>query len=74
MDIQEIETEALKLDLKSRARLAEKLLHSLEDLSEAEVSRLWAEEAQRRDAEMDSDPAVELPAEDVLREARSSLG
>lgn len=73
MDIQEIESEALKLDLKSRARLAEKLLHSLEDLSETEVSGLWAEEAQRRDIEMDSDPAVELSAEDVLLGVRSSL-
>jgi len=34
MSIEEIEAEALKLDSKSRARLAEKLLESLEQLSE----------------------------------------
>ena len=73
MNIQELETEALKLDPKSRARLAGKLLNSLEELSEDEVTQLWSEEAQRRDAQMDSDPGSELPAEDVLREAWSSF-
>ena len=73
MNNQELEAEALKLDPKSRARLAGKLLNSLEELSEDEVTQLWAEEAQRRDAQMDADPDSELPAEDVFREARSSL-
>ena len=73
MDIQELEVEALRLDAKSRARLAGKLLNSLEELSEPEVARLWAEEAQRRDTQMDADPDSEFPAEEVFREARSSV-
>jgi putative addiction module component (TIGR02574 family) len=73
MNIQELEAEALKLDPKSRARLAGKLLNSLEELSEEEVTQLWAEEAQRRDAQMDADPDSDLPAEYVFREARSSV-
>lgn len=71
VDVQELEAAVLKLDPKTRARLAGKLLNSLEELSEEEVSRMWAEEAQRRDAEMDADPASELSAEDVFRDARS---
>lgn len=71
VDVQELEAAVLKLDPKARARLAEKLLNSLEELSEEEVTRIWAEEAQRRDAEMDADPGSELPAEDVFRDARS---
>ncbi len=51
MSIEEIEAEALKLDPKARARLAEKLLESLETLSDRENERLWAEEADRRDAQ-----------------------
>ena len=73
MSLNELEAEALKLDPKARARLAGKLLESLEDLSEEENARLWAEEAQRRDAEMDADPDSGIPAGDVFREARSKL-
>jgi len=73
MSIQELEAEVLKLDPKARARLAGKLLNSLEELSEEEVTQLWAEEAQRRDAQMDTNPDSELPAEDVLREAWSAF-
>ena len=51
MSVEEIEAQALQLDPKDRARLAAKLLASLETLSEQENDRLWAEEAERRDAD-----------------------
>ena len=73
MKIEKLEAEALKLDSKSRARLAEKLLDSLEELSEEEKARLWAEEARRRDVQMDADPDSGRPSEDVFREARSRI-
>jgi len=73
MSIEEIEAEALKLDPKARARLAEKLLESLETLSDQENERLWAEEAERRDADWDSAPGTAVPAADVLRNARAKL-
>jgi len=47
MHIEDVEAEALKLNPKGRARLAGKLLESLEDPSEEENVRLWAEEAKR---------------------------
>ncbi|MDP3090169.1 MAG: addiction module protein [Nitrospira sp.] len=73
MSIKELEAEALKLDPKARARLAGKLLESLENLSEEENARLWAEEAQRRDADMDAHPDSSASATDVFREARAKL-
>ena len=73
MSIEQIETEALKLDPKARAELAEKLLKSLEDLSEEQITQLWAEEAVRRDAELDSGTASMRDAEDVFRDARSRI-
>jgi putative addiction module component (TIGR02574 family) len=73
MDIEKLEAEALKLDSKSRAKLAERLIVSLEDLSEQENSQLWAAEAQRRDAEMDADPSSGSQADEVLRRARSRI-
>jgi putative addiction module component (TIGR02574 family) len=39
---------AMSLDVRDRAVLAEKLLASLDELSEGEADRLWAEESQRR--------------------------
>ena len=73
MDIHQLEAEALRMDPKSRAKLAGTLLSSLEGLSEDEVTQVWAEEAQRRDAEMNADPHSELPAEGVFREISSSF-
>jgi hypothetical protein len=47
MSIKDIETAVLKLQPKDRARLAGKLLQSLEDLSEEENEIIWAQEAER---------------------------
>ncbi|HEU4511121.1 MAG TPA: addiction module protein [Pyrinomonadaceae bacterium] len=73
MTIEQVEIEALKLDPKARAELAEKLLKSLDDLSQDEIERLWAEEASRRDAELDAGAASMRDAEDVFREARNRI-
>ena len=73
MSLKELEAEAMKLDPKARARLAGKLLESLENLSEEENTRLWAEEAQRRDAEMDIHSGSSCSAAEVFREARAKL-
>jgi hypothetical protein len=73
MNLEELETEALKLSPDLRARLAEKLLHSLEALSDAENERLWAEEALRRHDELESGAAAVRSGEDVFRDARSRL-
>jgi broad specificity phosphatase PhoE len=73
MSNEEIEAEALKLDPRARARLAERLLESLETLSDQENERLWAEEADRRDADWDATSGAARPATDVLRDARAKL-
>ncbi len=73
MSIDDIEAEVLKLDPQSRARLAKRLLESLETLSDQENERLWAEEADRRDAEWDAAPDSGRSAADVLRDARAKL-
>jgi hypothetical protein len=73
MHNEDVEMEALKLDPKARARLAGKLLESLEDLSEEENARLWAEEAERRDLEWDANPNAGRPADEVFRDVRANL-
>ena len=73
MTIEQVETEALKLDPQARAKLAEKLLRSLDDLSDEDIEQLWAEEAVRRDSEIESGAASLRDANDVFRDARSRL-
>lgn len=73
MSIEDLEAAALKLEPKARARLAERLLDSLEHLSPDENARLWAEEAQRRAEALDSGSLSSRPADEVFREARARL-
>jgi len=73
MSIDKLEAEALKLAPQARAKLAGKLLESLEGLSEIENEQLWAAEAARRDAELDANPDKARSADEVFREARSRL-
>ena len=71
MSIEEIEAKVLSFDAKDRARLAERLLESLEQLSDDENEMLWAEEAACRDAAWDESSV--RPALVVLRDALSRL-
>ena len=73
MTLEELEAEILKLNADTRAKLAEKLLHSLEELPDAEIERLWAEEALRRHREMENGNAASRAAAEVLRDARTRL-
>lgn len=73
MTIEEFEAEALKLGPTARARLATKLLASLETLSDEENLRLWVEEAERRDQAWESGKEAGQTAEEVFREARARL-
>ena len=71
--LEEILTNALSLKVEDRAALAERLLASLEELSEQEADRLWAEEAARRLEEYRAGRARAIPADEVLRKAEDLL-
>ncbi len=73
MSIDELEAEVLKLGPKARARLAARLLDSLESLSVEENEQLWLEEAERRDAAWDESGGTGRPAADVFRDASARL-
>jgi hypothetical protein len=73
MSIDELEAEVLRLEPRARARLAGRLLDSLERLSDEENEQLWSEEADRRDAAWDSDGGPGRPAADVFRDATARL-
>ena len=68
--LQKIAEEALLLAPSQRAELAEFLVESLGSMPPDEIQRLWADEAQRRLAEVRSGKVETLSGEAVLAEAR----
>jgi putative addiction module component (TIGR02574 family) len=73
MDSQTVEHEALRLPLEDRAKLAQKLLLSLDTLNEVELEEVWLIEADRRAREIDLGEAKPISAEEVRRKARALL-
>ncbi len=69
LDPAEVLKQALTLKAEDRAALAERLLASLDDLSEEETSHLWAEEAERRLRAFREGRATAIPAEEVRKRA-----
>jgi putative addiction module component (TIGR02574 family) len=68
-----VQQEALRLPPEERAKLAQKLLLSLEALSEEELAQAWLVEANRRARELDRGKLQPVPAEEVRRKARALL-
>jgi putative addiction module component (TIGR02574 family) len=73
MTLDQIEHEALSLPLDERAALAQRLLLSLEEISESEFDRLWGEESAARAAQFDAGQTQAIPGEEVARKARALL-
>ena len=72
-DPREIESEALQLPPKERARLAQRLLASLDTESDRDAEQVWLQEAERRLDELESGKVTGIPAEQVFKRARSTL-
>lgn len=69
----QLESKALKLPARERARLAERLISSLDAQTDPDAEKLWVEEAERRLAELRSGTAKSRSADSVFRKARSTL-
>jgi putative addiction module component (TIGR02574 family) len=69
----ELESRVLKLSRGERARLAQRLISSLDQEVDADVETLWLQEAERRLGELKSGKVAGVPAEKVIRKARSTL-
>lgn len=59
--------DALSLPPKSRAKLAERLLESLDDPRQKEIDRLWAEEAEDRIDAYERGDLKAIPGKEVFR-------
>jgi putative addiction module component (TIGR02574 family) len=74
MSLQDLEKAALNLSLEERARLAHRLLHSLDELSDEENEKLWLQVAERRVQELRSGKVKGISTEEVLNDVRAKLG
>jgi len=71
----EIEKDALRLTAEDRARLAVRLLESLEQTTESpeEIEKLWLATAERRFQELRDGVVQGIPAQKVFAELRSKF-
>jgi putative addiction module component (TIGR02574 family) len=73
MAMQKIETEALNLDIHSRASLVGKLLLSLDEPTVSEVKQLWLDEAERRLDDYRAGKVQGIPGNEVFKRAIAEL-
>jgi putative addiction module component (TIGR02574 family) len=69
----EIIADAMKLPLRERVRLAQRLVSSVEEQLEDNVEPLWMAEAERRLEELRAGEVKGMPATDAIRKAREAL-
>jgi len=72
-DLKEIESSALSLNKKDKARLADKILKSLHGEIDPEVEQAWIDEVQKRKDSLKSGEATFHSSSEVLNEARKRL-
>ena len=72
MTTDQIEQELLKLPAADRARLAERLIASLDE--DTEIEAAWVAEVRRRDDELKSGSVESIPLEDALASIRARYG
>ncbi len=71
--VRDLESKALKLSPRERARLAQRLISSLDQEVDADGEKLWLQEAERRLGELKSGKVTGIPADKVVKKARSTL-
>ncbi len=76
LPLKKLEAEAMELSRRERAELAHRLIVSLEEEASddpAEVEQAWAEEIQRRVAQLEAGTVELIPAGQVFAESRNRL-
>jgi hypothetical protein len=65
--------EVMKLSVRLRARLAARIITSLEELPDPDAERLWISEAESRATELSSGKVRGVAAGRVFKKARAAL-
>jgi len=73
MKYKEIEDITLNLSAEDRAKLAQKLLLSLDSMTDEEIEEAWLIEADERAREIDRGEVIPIPADEMRKKVRSLL-
>jgi len=72
-DVEQIAEDLLKLPSSLRAKLAERLLESIEDFTTPDIEEAWKGEVTKRIKEYESGVVQGIPAKEVFKAAREKL-
>jgi putative addiction module component (TIGR02574 family) len=73
MTVRLLEKEVLELPVRSRVRLAEKIIGSIDGYATPEIEAAWNNEVERRVEEIRSGVEKGIPASRVMKDARRAL-
>ncbi len=73
MNLAQLESEIFSLPIQDRAVLVQRLLLSLEEISEPEFDNLWGEVSAHRAAEFDTGKVQAISGEEVEKKVRALL-
>jgi len=73
MTLRVLEREVLELPPRSRVRLVEKIIESIDDYADPGLKGAWDNEIERRVKEIESGAEKGIPAAQVMKEARHAL-
>jgi putative addiction module component (TIGR02574 family) len=73
MTLRVLEKEVLQLPPRSRVRLAERIIESIDDYADGQLEAAWTAEIARRVKEIESGTEKGIAAEQVMKDARHAL-
>jgi putative addiction module component (TIGR02574 family) len=73
MTFRVLEKEVLELPPRSRVRLAERIIESIDDYADPQLEAAWSAEIERRVEEIKSGTAKGIPAAHVMKAARRAV-
>ena len=73
MTVRALEKEVLELPPRSRIRIAERILESVDDFTSKEIEAAWAQEIDRRVNDIESGKVKGIPAAQAMAKARRAL-
>jgi putative addiction module component (TIGR02574 family) len=73
MTLRVLEKEVLELPPRSRVRLAERIIESIDDYADPDLEAAWDDEIAKRVKEIQSGSEKGIPAGEVMRAARRAL-